>query len=118
METMQDTYVRVPIHLGQPDKLRLYGFSLTLRQFAIMGVAVVLVFLTVLPAYQWWGWFGLVGVGLVGSLFCFWAFQLIEGRYLEGWVRAFWQYTREPRELVWELETKRLAPPHKKGSRA
>lgn len=115
MEETQNHVVRIPIHLGQPDKLRLYGFSLTLRQFAIMAPALALAALALFPAFAWFGWFGLVGVGLAGSLFGFWAFQPVEGRYLEGWVRALWQYAREPRELVWEPETARLAPPRKKG---
>ena len=111
-------FVRVPIHLSQPNKLRLYGFSLTVRQFTIMGVAVVLAFLVLLPAYQAFDWFGLVGVGVGVSVFGFWAFQPIEGRSLEGWLGVLWQYLREPHELLWTMETTRLTPPpRKKGQR-
>lgn len=118
MEDTPQTFVRLPIHLNAPDKVRLYGFSLTLRQFAIMAVAVVLAFLILLPAYQAWGWFGLVGVGLGVSLFGCWAFQPIEGRYLEGWAQALWQYAREPHELVWEPVTVRLPSRPQKGPQA
>lgn len=111
MEDTPQTFVRVPIHLNAPDKVRMVGFSLTLRQFGIMAVAVVLAFFALLPAYQAFGWFGLVGVGLEASLFGCWAFQPIEGRYLEGWVRALWQYVREPHELVWKPASARLATP-------
>ena len=115
MDETPPPFVRVPIHLGQPDTLRLYGFSLTLRQFTIMGVAVVLAFLVLLPAYQAFGWFGLVGVGLGVSLFGFWAFQPIEGRSLEGWLGVLWRYLREPHELLWSPEATCLTPPQKKG---